>query len=298
MDAAQSLLNVARAHGRRVLFVVGTGKNVGKTVVVRALIERAARGGLRLALTSVGRDGELADVIDAMPKPRLFLQPGTIVATARDVLPRFPASELLASTPLQSAAGAIVYARVRQAGYYELAGPPTASGIRRVVDALDRFGCDQIIVDGAVDRLAALAGGDDAVVVATGAADATTPSAAADAVRALVAKLTIARFDPNEPFLRIEGALDAVNAARIAADADGRQIVVRDPTQIAFSGKAFLGFAQRLALRCERPLNVVAVTVASIGRERYFEPRSFARAIARATGLPVFDLYAATMDAA
>lgn len=298
MNATQALLDLARTNGRRAVFVVGTGKNVGKTVVVRALVERAADCGLRLALASVGRDGESADVLDAFPKPRFFLRPGTIVATARDVLPRFPATELLEVTRLQSAAGVIVYGRVREAGYYELAGPPTASGIRHVVEALAALGCDQIIVDGAVDRLAALAGSDGAVVVATGAADAATPAEAVEAVRALVAKLRIPRFDPDAPWVKIEGALDAASAARIVAQAEGRQIVVRDPTQIAISGKAFLGIAKRLQLRCERPLDIVAVTVASIGRERYFEPREFARAIAQATHLPVFDLYAATMVAA
>lgn len=298
MSVAQTLLDLARANGRRSLFVVGTGKNVGKTVVVRALAERAADSGLTLGLTSVGRDGEAVDVTDSSLKPRLFLRPGTIVATARDVLPGFPATELLEVTQLHSAAGVVVYGCVRRPGYYELAGPPTASGIRSVVGALAARGCDQIIVDGAVDRLAALAGGDDAVVVATGAADAATPAEAVEAVRALVAKLAIARFDPTAPFVKIDGALDAANAVRIAAEADGRQIVVRDPTQIAFSGKTFLGIAKRLELRCERPLDVVAVTVASIGPDRYFEPREFARAVAQATGLPVFDLYAATMVAA
>lgn len=298
MDVAQTLLDLARANGRSSVFVVGTGKNVGKTVVVRALADCAFRDGLTIALTSVGRDGESVDITDALPKPRLFLRPGTIVATARDILPRFPATELLEITRLQSAAGNVVYGRVRQSGYYELAGPPTASGIRRVIGALRSIGCDQIIVDGAVDRLAALAGGDDAVIVATGAADALTPREAAESIHALVAKLTIARFDPSAPFIRIAGALDAAGAARIAAAAEDRQVVVRDPTQITFSGKTFLGVAKRLALRCERPLRVVAATVASIGRERYFEPREFARLVAHSTGLPVFDIFAGTVVSA
>jgi len=34
------------------------------------------------------------------------------------------------------------------------------------------------------------------------------------------------------------------------------------------------------------------VTAASIGRDRYFEPAAFARAVALATGLPTFDVYA------
>jgi hypothetical protein len=42
------------------------------------------------------------------------------------------------------------------------------------------------------------------------------------------------------------------------------------------------------------PLNVVAVTAASIGPARYFEPAAFSRALAQATSLPVYDVYAQT----
>jgi hypothetical protein len=58
------------------------------------------------------------------------------------------------------------------------------------------------------------------------------------------------------------------------------------------SGRAATNAFVRLRIRCLRPLHVSAVTVASIGRERSFEPRAFARAVAAATGLPTFDVYA------
>jgi hypothetical protein len=93
----------------------------------------------------------------------------------------------------------------------------------------------------------------------------------------------------------MEGALTASLAAQLAAARETRQIVVRDPTQIAVSGKAMIGIAERLDIRCERPLHVVAATIASIGRDRYFEPRAFANAVAQATGLPTFDVYAGAM---
>jgi hypothetical protein len=111
----------------------------------------------------------------------------------------------------------------------------------------------------------------------------------------LTLRLGVPRYDPAEPFIRIDGALTAADAARLAHQHERRQVVVRDPTQIALSGKALLGVTARLLLRCERPLRVVAATIASIARERYFEPRSFAQAVAAATGLPTFDVYAGAM---
>ena len=56
----------------------------------------------------------------------------------------------------------------------------------------------------------------------------------------------------------------------MAAEGETRQIVVRDPTRIAFGGKAYLRLAQRLDLRCEHPLRPVACTIASISGRTQF----------------------------
>jgi hypothetical protein len=291
MRVGHELLKLARAGGTRSLFVVGTGKNVGKTVAMRAVYEAACAAGLRVALTSIGRDGEAIDAGDAQPKPRLRLQPGTVVATARGVLPRSPASQLLELSDLQTAAGPLLYAQVVHPGFYELVGPPTASGIREVVETLAQL-AEFVIVDGAIDRVAALAGGRDAVIVASGAAAAGTMNEAVDAASALVQRLSVPAFDPHEGALHIDGALTATRTAELIAARERRQIVVRDPTQIALVGKAASHAFAHLRIRCERPLHVVAATVASIGRENAFEPRGFARAVAGASGIPTFDVYA------
>lgn len=297
MRIGEELLDLAREGGRRSLFVVGTGKNVGKTVAMRAIAAAAVARGLCLGMTSIGRDGEAVDAADAVAKPRLFLRPGTIVATARNLLPAHPSSELIDSTPWTTASGPVMLARVRSAAYYELAGPATAAGVRACVNRLRALGCDQIVVDGALDRVAALAGGTDAVIVSAGASAARTMEEAVDDVRALVARLSVARVDKTQPFVEIAGALTAADASRLVSCGEDRQIVVRDPTQIAISGKALLGVLERLDVRCERPLHPVAATVASIGPHRYFEPREFLQAVADATSLPTFDVYAAAAAA-
>ena len=295
MKIGDALLDLAREGGQSSLFVVGTGKNVGKTVAMRAIAAAAFARGLCLGMTSIGRDGEAVDAADAAAKPRLFLRPGTFVATARNLLPAHPASELIDTTPWITASGPVMLARVRSAAYYELAGPATAAGVRACVKRLRALGCDQIVVDGALDRVAALAGGTDAVIVSAGASAARTMEEAVDDVRALVARLSVARVDVTQPFVAITGALTAAGASRLVSRGEDRQVVVRDPTQIAIAGKALLGVISRLQLRCERPLRVVAATVASIGRDRYFEPRAFAQSVAAATGLPTFDVYAGEM---
>ncbi|MDE2481152.1 MAG: hypothetical protein KGN02_03050 [bacterium] len=288
-----SILALALATGARSLFVVGTGKNVGKTVAMRAMYDACLAREILPALTSIGRDGEAVDAGDAQAKPRLFLRPGTIVATARDVLPRSPASEMLALSTLRTAAGTLVYARVRHAAHYELVGPPTASGIREAVATLGSL-APYVIVDGAIDRIAALAGGEDAIVVACGASASNTLDETVADVRALVARLCVPKLERGNDALRIEGALTPSIAAELIRAGERRSVVVADPTKIALAGHAALHALERLDLRCERPLNVVAVTVASIGRDRSFEPARLLRDVAAATGVPTFDVYAAS----
>ena len=287
----ESILRLWKESGASSLFVVGTGKNVGKTVAMRAIYGACTEAGITCALTSIGRDGEAVDMGDAAPKPRLWLEPSTVVATASSALPHSPASELLSLTPYQTAAGPLVYARVRAGAFYELIGPPQASSLRKVVRDLGAL-APRTLVDGAVDRIAALAGGDDAIVVSCGMAAAQTMSEVIDGARALVLRLRTPRFEGGA-VRRIEGALTPAAVAQLLREGETRTILVRDPTQIVLGGKAALHAFERLTIRCERPLKVIAATIASIAGDRTFEPRSFARDVARATGLPVFDVYAA-----
>ncbi len=288
-SAGAELLLLAQGTGASTIFVVGIGRNAGKTTTLRAIYEAACASGLRAALASIGRDSEDALGTD-VPKPRLWLQPQTTFATARSALPPSPACRILKVSQLRTAAGALLYARTELPGFYDLVGPPTAAGLREVLAQL-ATSSDLVIVDGAVDRIAAVAGSDGAIVVACGAAGAQTQDEAVDEVAGLTARLAVPRFDAGAPALEVEGALTAAQVARFLAAGESRQIVVRDPTQIALSGKAAREALARLRIRCRRPLHVIAATIASIGPERSFEPQSFRSAVAAATGLATYDVY-------
>ena len=292
MRVGSALLKLAQEAGARTIFVVGIGRDVGKTTALQAIYRAACESGICVGLASIGRDGDATLHGETRPKPRLWLLPGTVFVTARGSLPRTPAVEILRLSRLQSSVGALLYARVACGGFYELVGPPTASGVHEIVGELASR-TKTVVVDGAVDRVAALAGSDGAIVVACGAAAAKTMQEAVDEIAALVARLRVPRFDPRVPSIELDGALTAAQAASFMAARETRQIVVRDPTQIALSGRAGLRALDRLTIRCRRPLRVVAATIASIGPQRSFEPRAFATAVAKATALPTFDVYAA-----
>jgi hypothetical protein len=291
MHAGRALLARARAAAHDTVAVVGTGKNVGKTVTVAALCDALARDGAAFGLCSIGRDGEAFDAVEGFAKPRLFLRRGALVATARALIARSPAAEIVELLDEQSALGKLAIVRVRAAAFFEVSGPPTAAALRRVVERLRAHGATTTIVDGAVDRIAALAGGGDGVIVATGAACGPTPERVAAETAAFVRALGVPRCDPARDAVRLDGALTAGRAAALVRAGERRQVVVRDPTRIALGG-AFAGFASHLDLRCETPIDVVACTVAPASADLAFEPASFLRAVADSTGLPAYDVYA------
>ena len=136
-----------------------------------------------------------------------------------------------------------------------------------------------------------------AIVVCCGAAAAKTMQEVVDEIASLVERLRTPPYDADEPALHLEGALTAASAAGLIAARESRQVVVRDPTQIALDGKAGSRALAQLRVRCRRPLRIIAATIASLAPDRSFEPRAFADAVAHATGLPTFDVYASAQAA-
>lgn len=292
MDVGKALVERARAIGHTGIAVVGTGKNVGKTVTTTAVYDALCHEGVVVGLTSIGRDGEERDVVEGTPKPRFFLQAGTLIATAQSLLSKQPAVEIIQHMKYRSALGPIVLARIRVPGFYEIVGPPGVEALQQVMRELRGRGAAFMLLDGAVDRIAALREGEEAIVMATGAASDAVPARVVEEVKGLVAKLSLRPVDEGRPVLRVSGALHANEAVLLAHAGERRQVVVRDATRIVFGGALFLALAEQLDLRCERRLYPIAVTVASMSARRSFEPRSFLQAVAEATALPTYDVYA------
>jgi hypothetical protein len=180
------------------LAIVGTAKNVGKTTTMNWLIERFEARGVRLGLTSVGRDGEELDMVTDRPKPQIAPPPGTLVATAHLSAKRSTARlKEVRATPFRTAIGPVSIYEVQSLGTVEVAGPVSASDTRRLSDMLRELGARQIIVDGAIDRRAS-ASSDvaDGVILATGLALSEDPEEVALRTAAHVRWLSL----PRAPF--------------------------------------------------------------------------------------------------
>jgi hypothetical protein len=272
-------LELARERGARTIFVVGTGKSVGKTTALLAMYEAACRSGLRVGLASIGF------------KPRFELHSNTVFVTARPLLPSSPAVEILKISELESSSGSLLYARTVHGGLYDLAGPSSASGLRAAIEEIAARS-DIVLIDGAIDRIATLASADGAIVVSCGATAAKTESEAVCDVATLTARLRVPAFDPRAAAVELDGALTATMAADFITAGEDRQIVVGDSTQIVMSGRTLAEALVRLRIRCRRALNVMATTVCAVAPERTFDPATFLAAVAGATKLPSFDVFA------
>jgi hypothetical protein len=157
---------------RRRLALVGLAKNTGKTVALAALLRELHDQGRPVGVTSVGRDGEQHDVIDArIEKPSVHLSAGSLVATTDGLLRASGVPhELLEETGVRTPLGRVLIARVLGAGAVEVAGPSAAADVRAVSDAMLAHGAEQVLIDGAVDRRAASSPDvADALVMSTGA---------------------------------------------------------------------------------------------------------------------------------
>ncbi|HMM20146.1 MAG TPA: hypothetical protein PKA10_05350 [Selenomonadales bacterium] len=151
------------------LGIAGTAKNTGKTTTTAAIIRELRARDVAFFLTSIGYDGENIDNVTGLPKPKLRVEPGDIVATAERCLEVSTAVlEILFETGLATPLGKIRVARVKESGLVVTAGPNKSSEVRDLAAMLRRLGPGVTLFDGALNRIAPMVE-TDGFILATGA---------------------------------------------------------------------------------------------------------------------------------
>ena len=152
-----------------VIGIVGLAKNTGKTTTLNYILEHL--NNKRIGLTSIGLDGESFDQITYLPKPKVYVCPGMVIATAKDVLKHVNFEyELLEKSNLKTALGVVCIIKVISNGYVMLAGPTTNKDLNSLIEILKKY-VNQIFIDGAFNRKTfASIDAMDAIIIATGAA--------------------------------------------------------------------------------------------------------------------------------
>jgi molybdopterin-guanine dinucleotide biosynthesis protein len=134
-----------------VITIVGNAKNAGKTTVLNTLI--SAYRTQNIAITSIGLDGEDLDQITRLPKPKIDVFPGMLVATAKETLRQSSADyDVIETLDIPSAMGPIVIVLIRKSGQMLCAGPSSIHELKRLIRYLKLLGVSKIFVDGAFSR--------------------------------------------------------------------------------------------------------------------------------------------------
>ena len=182
---AAALYDIVERTDARSLAVIGLVKNAGKTTVVNSLMAHCAR---RFGLTSLGLDGERTDHLTGLDKPRIAPPRGTLVATTEGSLARSQyRMKVLETLPFHTALGKVVIGEASGEGCVEVSGATTLAEVRATADRLLANGADQVLVDGAINRLGSASPRvSEALIMATGGLVADT---LADTVATTVATL-------------------------------------------------------------------------------------------------------------
>lgn len=184
----------------RIVSIVGTCKNAGKTVTLNEIITQAGEKGIPIALISTGRDGERRDVLTETEKPPIFVRRGTIITTVENAIkPEFAGIEIYSVTDYNTPMGRVVIGRVVEDGYVEISGPYSSRTIRQMCEEMLSFGAELVLIDGSLDRRASAAPFvSDGTVLATGAALARSMDLVIDKTMHIIRNYSIPRIDRGE----------------------------------------------------------------------------------------------------
>ena len=152
--------------------IVGMAKNTGKTTCLNYVINRLHQEGKKIALTSIGVDGEERDVLYDTPKPRIILHEGMIFVTSEKDFAEceFPA-EILSISERSTPLGRLITARAKGSGKVVLSGPSDSAWLQTTIAELSNYGANITLVDGALSRMSlASPAVTDAMILCTGAA--------------------------------------------------------------------------------------------------------------------------------
>jgi hypothetical protein len=323
------MLSELIAPARR-LALVGLAKNTGKTQTLAAILAEHAAAGVCVGVTSIGRDGEERDVIDArIAKPAIRLTQGSLVASTGALLRASGlAYERLVATGVRTPLGEVVVARLQEPGAVEVAGPSAAQDVRAVSEEMARLGAERVLIDGAIDRRAASSPAvADGLVMATGAVlgeeieqvvaatvDAVElvrlPRLGAEGGIELAGRLVLnaepdaiaalLREHPHADTFLVQGALgerflEGLLAARRERAGRELTIVAADPTKVFLSHHAPRWYArQGVAIGVLRTIELRAITVNPVApRSHRFESAQLQQLIRTAIpGVPVLDVLA------
>ena len=249
----------------------GTAKNTGKTTTVVSLTNNSLLNQHKIGITSIGYDGEDYDNITQLPKPKYFLPPGVVIATAEKTLKNSCLDyQVLKTSNINSALGKILILKIKKPGYYILAGPTSTSNLQIVLQEYEKLGIDYVFVDGALNRIAPFAIL-DGLVMATGAARTTNVTTLVQETKAICSLFKMPAINCNMPdtiTLEAKKGQEVLSLKSLLTEDDGtfilKKICSTHPTRLFVPGMITLPLLQLLNKQAREPLEIIFTDVTKL----------------------------------
>jgi len=298
----------------RSISIIGMAKNVGKTTTLNYLIDSFSQSRTCLALTSIGRDGESTDVVTGTKKPRIFVQKGTMIATAEKLLGFCDITkEILQVTEINTPLGRIVIVRALSDGFVQLGGPSITSQMGDLLMLFEELGADKTIVDGALNRKTlANPSVTEATILCTGASLSRNIQTVIQETQHLVSLLTLPKLEDKEILAELEQVTDekvtkreryiyirgAVSDAFISnlimsgSRLKGVYLIAEDASKIFIKPATYEKLVMKQAiLTVVNPIHLVGLTVNPTSPyDMDFDGAEFLEKICEAVSIPVYNV--------
>lgn len=282
----------------KTIAIVGISKNAGKTTTLNYVLKRVYPLHKRIAITSIGRDGEEQDAVTGLQKPHVYVKEGMIVATAAELFFSCGVSKkLLANTNCSTPLGDVYIFECMTGGEVQIAGPSSIQQMMDVKRQVFRLSADCLFIDGAAGRMslgnASLA---DGVILCVSGNSGCNLNEVVEETAFIVKRLTLpVSLDCGKSSFRIHGMLtDSIVKEIVRENKYSRysNVVLDDPSKILCSKAAFLRLQQSYnIIQVLRKPRLLAITVnpTSIYGGR-FDSTEFVQKIRRVVDVPVLDV--------
>ena len=153
------------------LSIVGLEKNTGKTECLNYILDRLKISNKRIAVTSIGVDGESSDILNNTKKPEIELGENIIFITSeKHYNQKTLTAEILDVSTKKTSLGRLVTARSLTKGKIIFSGPSDTHWLRSYIDKMGKYNVDTTIVDGALFRISLASPSiTDCMILTTGA---------------------------------------------------------------------------------------------------------------------------------
>ncbi|MCR4665610.1 MAG: hypothetical protein K5660_09645 [Paludibacteraceae bacterium] len=269
-------------------------KNTGKTVTLNYLLDHLPSE-RRVAVTSIGLDGESQDQVTQTRKPEIELREGMLFATSeKHYRMRKMVAEIIDVSQERTALGRLVTAEVKQKGKVILSGPGSSQSVRRWMDETEGR-ADLIIVDGALSRKSVASPTvSESMILSTGAAYSANMEKLVRDTAYIVELIQLPKeTEGGEEKIYLTGAVTNRVLESILGDktAAGKEVVIQDFTRVFAEQLLWHRFCKVHRVSVQQKSRLLAITVnPTAPNGMVLDSDKLCKEMFEATGVATYDL--------